>query len=213
MTLLQVRGVTRRFGGLTAVDQVSFDVHEGTVQALIGPNGAGKSTLFNCLTGFDTPDAGSIAFSGADITGAKPGANVARGIARTFQNTQLFDEMSALENVLVGAQARRGSGFLSATLRLPAAIRQDREDAEEAGRLLRLLGLEAGRPRGRPTFPQACVASLKSHGRLLLGHGYCSWTNPLRASTRPRPPSLPRPWVGCAIWARRCWWSSTIWGS
>lgn len=142
MSLLRVVGVTKRFGGLTAVDAVSFDVHEGTIKALIGPNGAGKSTLFNLLTGFDRPDAGSVQFDGEEITSAGPQENVRRGLARTFQNTQLFDEMTALDNVLVGAQAHRSAGFLAAALRLPMSSRQDARDAEEARRLLRLVGLD-----------------------------------------------------------------------
>lgn len=142
MTLLSVRDVTRRFGGLTAVDGVSFDVHAGTIKALIGPNGAGKSTLFNCLTGFDRPDAGSVTFMGTEIVGKKPRVAVQAGLARTFQNTQLFDGMSALENVMVGAQARQGRGFVRAALRLPFALDEDKQARAEAGRLLRLVGID-----------------------------------------------------------------------
>ena len=142
MTLLQVRNVTRRFGGLTAVDDVSFDVFEGTIKALIGPNGAGKSTLFNALTGFDRPDEGSVLFEGEELVGRRPRDTVRAGVARTFQNTQLFDEMSAGENVMVGSQARQRRGFTIAMLRLPAAIGEDRDAREEASRLLRLIGIE-----------------------------------------------------------------------
>jgi len=142
MSLLQVRGVTKRFGGLTAVDDVTFDVHDGTIKALIGPNGAGKSTLFNALTGYGRPDKGSVVFDGREIVGDSPRSVVRRGIARTFQNTQLFDAMSAVENVMVGAQARQSSGFLSAALRLPAAYADERSARDEAGRLLRLIGIE-----------------------------------------------------------------------
>lgn len=142
MTLLQVRNVTRRFGGLTAVDDVSFDVHEGTIKALIGPNGAGKSTLFNALTGFDRPDEGSVVFDGTELVGRKPRDVVQAGLARTFQNTQLFDEMTAGENVMVGCQAGQRRGFTTAMLRLPHAVSEERESREEAGRLLRLIGIE-----------------------------------------------------------------------
>lgn len=141
MSLLQVRSVTKRFGGLVAVDDVSFDVHEGTIKAVIGPNGAGKSTLFNILTAFDRPDGGTVAFDGADITRLKPQSIVRSGVARTFQNTQLFEEMSALENVMTGAHAITRAGFAAAALRLPWTMREEREVAEEAGRLLRLLGI------------------------------------------------------------------------
>jgi branched-chain amino acid transport system ATP-binding protein len=142
VTLLQVRNVTKRFGGLTAVDDVSFDVHAGTIKALIGPNGAGKSTLFNALTGFDRPDDGSVKFDGFETVGARARDVVKAGLARTFQNTQLFDAMSATENVMVGAQARRKPGFAAAALRLPWEVSGDVECAEEAGRLLRLIGVE-----------------------------------------------------------------------
>ncbi len=142
MTMLSVSRVTRRFGGLTAVDGVSFDVFEGTIKALIGPNGAGKSTLFNCLTGFDTPTEGTVTFQGTSVIGRSAREVVKLGLARTFQNTQLFDEMSALENVMVGAQARQGTGFLSAALRLPSAATEERDAREEASRRLRLIGIE-----------------------------------------------------------------------
>ena len=150
MTLLQVRGVTKRFGGLTAVDDVSFDLHEGTIKALIGPNGAGKTTLFNALTGFERPDEGTVRFSGREIVGTRPRSIVRAGLARTFQNTQLFDSMTALENVMVGAVAHDRGGFLSSALRLPSSVRRDREAAEEAHRLLRFIGIDewASSPAG-----------------------------------------------------------------
>ena len=142
MSLLQVRGVTKRFGGLVAVDGVSFDVHAETIKAVIGPNGAGKSTLFNALTGFGPADSGSVLLDGVEIVSASPRDVVGRGVARTFQNTQLFDAMSALENVMTGAQARQKKGFLAAALRLPGAVGEERAAREEAGRLLRLIGIE-----------------------------------------------------------------------
>lgn len=141
--MLRVSSVTKRFGGLTAVDRVSFDVHEGTIKALIGPNGAGKSTLFNCLTGFDRVDEGSVEFLGQEVSGASPLHTLRAGMARTFQNTQLFDEMSAQENVMVGAHARQRAGFLAAAMRLPAAVSEDRNAGAEADRLLRLIGIDA----------------------------------------------------------------------
>jgi branched-chain amino acid transport system ATP-binding protein len=141
VSLLQVRSVTKRFGGLTAVDDVSFDVHEGAIKSLIGPNGAGKSTLFNVLTAFDRPDEGSVVFDGTEIIGLKPQRIVRAGVARTFQNTQLFEEMSALENVMAGAHAVTKAGFATAALRLPWTVREERDVAEEAGRLLRLVGI------------------------------------------------------------------------
>ncbi len=143
VTLLSVREVTKRFGGLVAVDGVSFDVHEGTIKALIGPNGAGKSTLFNALTGFDRPDEGSVTFDGTETVGARPRDVVKAGLARTFQNTQLFDGMTALENVMVGAQARQRRGF--AGERAQAAVgggAGPRRPRRKRRRLLRLIGIE-----------------------------------------------------------------------
>jgi branched-chain amino acid transport system ATP-binding protein len=142
VSLLRVTDVTKRFGGLTAVDSVSFDVVEGTIKALIGPNGAGKSTLFNTLTGFERPDSGSVCFDGTELVGRKPRDIVRAGMSRTFQNTQLFDEMTGLENVMVGAQAHQRRGFLSAALRMPQAVAEQRDAEDNAGRLLRLIGIE-----------------------------------------------------------------------
>lgn len=141
MSLLEIRAIVKRFGGLVAVNEVSFEVYEGAIKALIGPNGAGKSTLFNVLTAFEAADAGSVWFDGNDITQFKPQHIVRSGIARTFQNTQLFEEMTALENVMTGAHAVTKAGMLSAALRLPWTVREQRDVAEEAGRLLRLVGL------------------------------------------------------------------------
>ncbi len=142
MTLLHVGAVTKRFGGLTAVDDLSFEVHEGTIQAVIGPNGAGKTTLFNLLTGFDTADEGTIRFEGVPIEGERPHRIVKLGLARTFQNTRLFEDMTARENVMTGLHARTSAGMVASVLRLPAARREERLIGEEADRLLRLVGLE-----------------------------------------------------------------------
>jgi branched-chain amino acid transport system ATP-binding protein len=160
MSLLSVKGVTKRFGGLTAVAEVSFDVFEGTIKALIGPNGAGKSTLFNTLTGFERPDEGSVVFEGAELVGRNPRDVVRAGLARTFQNTQLFDQMSALENVMVGAQAHQRAGFAAAALRLPSANADDRVAAAEAARLMRLIGIDE--------WAQTPAADLPSGIRRLL---------------------------------------------
>jgi len=105
-TLLDVRGVTRRFGGLTAVNGVDLSISEGELISVIGPNGAGKSTLFNLITGLDTPDAGRVQFDGRDITGVRPEKLAALGLARTFQHGRVFGNLSVLDNVLIGAHAR-----------------------------------------------------------------------------------------------------------
>ena len=110
MALLSVRNVTRRFGGIVALDAVSFDVEEGEIHGLIGPNGAGKTTLFNVVTRLYKPDEGEIDFAGESLLHTPPHRIVKRGIARTFQNINLFKTMTVLDNVLVGAHARRDAG-------------------------------------------------------------------------------------------------------
>jgi branched-chain amino acid transport system ATP-binding protein len=142
MSMLSVRALTKRFGGLVAVDGVSFEVFEGTIHAVIGPNGAGKSTVFNLLTGFDKADAGEVGFEGRPLLGIRPHEIVRRGISRTFQNTQLFDEMSVLENVLVGGHPRTKAGLLSSALRLPGVAAEESLAREEAHRFLRVVGLD-----------------------------------------------------------------------
>ncbi|MDP2182923.1 MAG: ABC transporter ATP-binding protein [Actinomycetota bacterium] len=161
MSLLSVRDISRRFGGLTAVDSVSFDVFEGEIKAVIGPNGAGKTTLFNVVTGFDGADSGHVLFADEDITGMRPDRIVRAGVARTFQNTQLFEEMSALDNVMVGCHATTKAGFAAAALRLPWTLREERLAEEEAMRLLRLVGLEAWKPAPATDLPNGLRRSLE----------------------------------------------------
>jgi branched-chain amino acid transport system ATP-binding protein len=110
MAMLSVEHVTRRFGGIVAVDDVSLDVSEGEIVGLIGPNGAGKTTMFNLITRLYKPDEGEIAFEGESLLKTPPHGIVKRGIARTFQNVELFSSMTVLEHVLVGRHARRGRG-------------------------------------------------------------------------------------------------------
>ena len=115
--LLGVRGVVKRFGGLTALDGVSLEVRRGAIFGLIGPNGAGKTTLFNVVTGVYAPDGGSVTFDGVEVSGLKPHAIAHAGIARTFQNIRLFANMTALENVMVGRHLRTRAGVIGAVLR------------------------------------------------------------------------------------------------
>ena len=119
MKLLSVRGVSKSFGGLQAVEDVSFDVPRGAIKALIGPNGAGKTTLFNLISGFLHPDRGSIVLDGDEVLGLAPHRIAARGMARTFQQTRLFPKMTVLENILVGRHLHTRGGFLACMLRLP----------------------------------------------------------------------------------------------
>ena len=139
--LLVAEGLTRRFGGLTAVDDFSMRVAEGEIKAVIGPNGAGKSTLFNLLSAFDRPDAGRVLLDGEDLTGLSAHRIVAKGLVRTFQNTQLFDSMTARENVMVGRHTRTRTNMFTAAVRWPGVVSEERASREEAGRLLRLVGL------------------------------------------------------------------------
>jgi branched-chain amino acid transport system ATP-binding protein len=140
--LLDARGVTRRFGGLVAVSAVDLQIPEGGIVGLIGPNGAGKTTLFNIIAGFYPPDSGRVLFDGRDITGLPPHRVTALGIARTFQNIRLFNNMSALDNVLVGMHTRLRATPLGAVLRTPGVVREERQARERARALLRLVGLD-----------------------------------------------------------------------
>lgn len=141
MSLLSVTGLTRRYGGLTAVDDVSFDVHAGSIKAVIGPNGAGKSTLFNLISGYDTPDAGHVVFDGAEVTGRRPDAVVRAGLARTFQNTELFEDLSALDNVRIAADVGLPGGFVRSALRIGLAAGES-DATHRSSALLRLAGIE-----------------------------------------------------------------------
>jgi branched-chain amino acid transport system ATP-binding protein len=139
--ILKVDGVTKRFGGLVAVDNVSFQVEEGEVFALIGPNGAGKTTLFNCVTGFYKPTFGRVTFRGRDVTGFPPHRTAKAGIARTFQNIRLFGGMTALENVMVGRHVRTKHGLIGAVFQTPAERKEEREIKERAIELLEYVGI------------------------------------------------------------------------
>jgi len=138
---LSVTALSKAFGGVLAVDQVSFDLEPARVNSIIGPNGAGKTTLLNLLTGIYAPSSGTVAFEGADVTGFAPHQLAARGMARTFQNPQIFFNMSALENVMVGRHLRERSGWLAAMLRSARLKAAERESRAEAAELLRFVGL------------------------------------------------------------------------
>jgi branched-chain amino acid transport system ATP-binding protein len=140
--VLEVDQVTLRFGGLTALDDVSFDIREGEILGLIGPNGAGKTTCFNVVTGIYTPTSGGVRFQGTSLIGLKRHQVTKLGVARTFQNIRLFGAMTALENVMVGADAQHKTGVLSALFRLPRHRREEQEGHDEAMRLLRFMGLD-----------------------------------------------------------------------
>jgi branched-chain amino acid transport system ATP-binding protein len=141
VSLLSVRGLSKRFGGVRAVDDVSFEVPAGAVMGLIGPNGAGKTTVFNLVTGNTRPDGGTVLLDGKDITGLPPHRIVARGIARTFQSIRLFGSLSVLDNVLAGADVGMRAGLLGAIFRLPSQRREEREAREAALADLEFAGL------------------------------------------------------------------------
>ena len=143
-TVLEVRSMSRRFGGLVAVNEVSFSVRQGEIFGLIGPNGAGKTTLFNLITGLTPPSSGRLIYEQADITGLRPHRVAAKGIARTFQNIRLFGELPAIQNVMIAQHVHTRSGVLSGVLGLPPGPREEREIRRTAHELLDLVGL-AGR--------------------------------------------------------------------
>lgn len=138
---LEVTALTRRFGGLTAVNNVSFGVHQGEIFGLIGPNGAGKTTLFNLLTGLIQPSSGHIIYQGSEITKLRPHQIAAKGIARTFQNIRLFGNLTALENVMIAQHIHTRSGVLTGVLGLPPAPHEEQQICQRARELLQLVGL------------------------------------------------------------------------
>lgn len=140
-TILTAKGVTKRFGGLTAVDSVDFDIEEGSIVSLIGPNGAGKTTFFNCITGYYTPEEGAIQFNDKPTVGMKMHQITSLGIARTFQNIRLFSNMSALENVMVGEHPRMKAGVLGAILRTKKTREEEVRVSTRAQELLKFVGL------------------------------------------------------------------------
>jgi branched-chain amino acid transport system ATP-binding protein len=141
MPLLEVRKLTKTFGGLVALRNVEFEVDEGEIKGLIGPNGAGKTTFFNCVTGVYQPTEGAIRFQERSIVGPKPHVITARGIARTFQNIRLFANMTALENVIVGVDVRHRTSVVGAILRPPRTRHEEREGVRRAHELLRRVGI------------------------------------------------------------------------
>jgi branched-chain amino acid transport system ATP-binding protein len=139
--ILSAAGVSKAFGGLVAVDDVTFSIPPRSIVSIIGPNGAGKTTFFNMLTGLYRPTRGQVVFDGRDITGRRPDVITSLGMARTFQNIRLFATMSALENVLVGQHARMKATLFGSILRTPRVRREEREVREKARETLEYVGL------------------------------------------------------------------------
>ncbi|MFZ7124954.1 MAG: ABC transporter ATP-binding protein [Desulfobacterales bacterium] len=142
MSLLRLQNLTKRFGGLVAVDDVSFDVEQGSIVGLIGPNGAGKTTVFNLITGNYRPDAGEILFNGQSIKQLPTHRIVSMGIARTFQTIRLFHKLSAVENVLAGCHCRMKSGVIAGMLRPPSQRKEEAEALEVALAELEFTGIQ-----------------------------------------------------------------------
>ena len=141
MGILTANHVTKRFGGLTAVGDLSVDIEAQSIHSIIGPNGAGKTTFFNCITGFYRPEEGDIVFDGTSIVGRPTDHITRQGIARTYQNIRLFSNLTAIENVLVGEHSRLKSGLLGCMLRGPFTQQEEKRAVEEARRLLRFVYL------------------------------------------------------------------------
>ena len=139
--LLEARGVTKRFGGLIALNGVDFELEEGRIASIIGPNGAGKTTFFNVFTGLYVPEAGAVRFRGTQLTGLRPDQITALGVCRTFQNIRLFKSMTAVENVLVGMHARVDSGFWGTVTRNPHWRSEEQTLWARAAELLDIVGL------------------------------------------------------------------------
>ncbi|HEX6692428.1 MAG TPA: ABC transporter ATP-binding protein [Burkholderiales bacterium] len=141
--LLQASGVSKRFGGVQALADVSFAIEQGQIYGLIGPNGAGKTTLFNLLTGIYAPDAGQFTFNGASLAGLRPDRVAAAGIARTFQNIRLFANLSALENVMIGRHVRTRAGVIGAVLRSKSTLQEEEAIEKRALTLLDYVGIRS----------------------------------------------------------------------
>src|SRR3954464_11730960 len=138
----EAQNITKAFGGLVAVDDVSFEIPEGSIVSIIGPNGAGKTTFFNILTGLHKPTSGALIFDGSNVTRKRPDQITSAGVARTFQNIRLFGTMSATENVMVGEHARMKAGLFGSIFRPPWVLKEEEAVRERAHELLEYVGLK-----------------------------------------------------------------------
>ncbi|MFG1344045.1 ABC transporter ATP-binding protein [Xanthobacter autotrophicus DSM 431] len=182
MSLLAVRGLGISFGGLKAVHDVSFALNAGEIVSVIGPNGAGKTTLFNMISGVYLPNAGQVTLDGEEVTGMRPDLLATRGLSRTFQNLQIFQQMSVLENVIVGFHLHERGSVLSDLLGLPGSRRRSRASAEGARELLDRVGLSRAAER------EAGALSYGALKRLEIARAL---------ATRPRVLLLDEPAAGC----------------
>ena len=140
--MLELKGITQIFGGVTALNNVSFFIHADQITGVIGPNGAGKTTLFNIVTGIYQQTSGQVIFEGSDISGIPVERLAAKGMVRTFQNIELFGQMTVLENVMVGLHSKSKSGLFACSFKAPWAIKEERRIREEAHEWLRFTGID-----------------------------------------------------------------------
>ncbi|MFC4024034.1 ABC transporter ATP-binding protein [Oceanobacillus longus] len=140
--MLKFEDVTVQFAGLTAVNKLSFEVEQGKIYSIIGPNGAGKTTVFNCISRFYTPVSGSITFNGEDLLKRKPHQVIEKGIARSFQNVELFAEMTVMDNLLTGLHPQMKKNILSIALNLPSVRRDEKKAVEKAKEVMKMLDIE-----------------------------------------------------------------------
>ena len=159
--IIELREVTMRFGGVTAIQNLSMALTEGSIVGLIGPNGAGKTTVFNVITGFYNPTEGHVRFKDRDITGLKPHEVCALGLARTFQNIRLFYNETALENVMIGRHVRRKHHWWGTVLGLPGARNEEKDIREKAELLLNRIGLDSYRNEKASSLPYGAQRRLE----------------------------------------------------
>jgi branched-chain amino acid transport system ATP-binding protein len=168
MSILAVSGLAKRFGGLRAIDDLSFEVAPGTVHAIIGPNGAGKTTLLNLLTGIYKPDAGRVVLAGRDVTGQPTHRWAAAGLGRTFQNLQVFFNMSALDNVMAGRHLRERCELLPSLLRTPSLARAEAACRANAKALMHRVDLDAWLEARADAMPYGALKRLEIARALAL---------------------------------------------
>jgi len=161
MALLEIDGLSKVFGGVHAIQDLSFSVGEGAVHSVIGPNGAGKTTLFNLITGLYTPSAGRILLDGADVAGTPPHRLARQGMSRTFQNLRVCMNMTAAENVMIGRHLQLNQRFLPAMLRLPSVVRGDRDARERALELMAFVGIAGYAAHMASSMPYGALKRLE----------------------------------------------------
>ncbi|MBI3516853.1 MAG: ABC transporter ATP-binding protein [Proteobacteria bacterium] len=169
MSLLELAGLTKRFGGVTAVDGLDVAIEAGRIHSIIGPNGAGKTTILNLITGVERPDRGQVLLDGADVTGLRSFERARRGVARTFQNLQVFLNMSALENVMAGCDRLSPVGLLAALARLPRVRRANRAATARALELIDFVGLAEWRDAAAAELPYGALKRLEIARALATG--------------------------------------------